>query len=155
MKSKSMSPLNRAHAAGGARLGDVEETGGDQRHDKVERGAAEIKGERPVGRARADLAHPHELGQAGDRDQRRVLERHLPEIAEARQREAQDLGQDDPPRKKRPIHADADRRLEFASRDRKIGGAEHFRLIGARDDANGERAGREGRHPDEALVTEE
>ncbi len=53
------------------------------------------------------------------------------------------------------VHADADRRLELASRDRKIGGAEHLRLIGARDDADRERAGGEGRHPDEALVTEE
>ena len=52
------------------------------------------------------------------------------------------------------IHADADGGLELAPRDGEIGGAEHLRLIGARDDADGERAGREGRHADEALVTE-
>src|SRR5208283_2989490 len=53
------------------------------------------------------------------------------------------------------IHADADRGLELAARNGEIAGAEHLRLIGAGDDADGERAGGEGRHPDEALVTEE
>ena len=83
------------------------------------------------------------------------FERHLPEIAESRQGEAQDLRSDDAASHQRPIHADADRGLELAARNGEIGGAEHFRLIGARDDADGERARGKGRHADEALVTEE
>ena len=65
-----------------------------------------------------------------------------------------DLRRDDAAEQQRPIHADADRNLELAARDGAIGGPEHLRLIGARDDADGKRAGGEGRHADEALVTE-
>ena len=64
-------------------------------------------------------------------------------------------GSDDAPRHERSIHADADRGLELASRDREIGGAVHLRLIGAGDDADSERAGREGWHADEALMPEQ
>ena len=116
---------------------------------------AEIEDERLVGRAGADLAHPHELGEAGDRDQRGVLQRHLPQVAEAGQSEAQHLRRDDAAEHQQPVHADADRRLELAPGDREIGGAEHFRLIGAGDDADRERAGEERRHADEALVADE
>ena len=63
-------------------------------------------------------------------------------------------GHDDAAKQQRPIHADADRGLELAARNGEIGGAKHFRLIGARDDADGERPSRKGRHADEALVTE-
>ena len=36
-----------------------------------------------------------------------------------------------------------------------VGAAEHLGLIGARDDADGERAGHEGRHADEAFRAEQ
>ena len=51
MKSKSIAASTRrtAHTAGGARLGDVEEAGRHNRHDQIERGAAKIEGEGPVG----------------------------------------------------------------------------------------------------------
>src|SRR3984957_9472589 len=72
MKSKSISALTcrPAHAPRGARLGEVKEASRGERHHQIERGAAKIEGERPMGRTGADLADPHELGQAGDRDQR-------------------------------------------------------------------------------------
>src|ERR1700722_1743931 len=90
MKSKSIGALTHrpAHAPRGARLRDVEKSGRRDCHHEIERGPAEVEGEGPMGRAGADLAYPHELGQAGDRDQRRILERDLPEIAKSGQREA-------------------------------------------------------------------
>ena len=52
------------------------------------------------------------------------------------------------------MHADADGGLEFASDDREIRRAKHFRLIGARNDADRKRARGEGRDTDEALMTD-
>src|SRR5271157_5951985 len=59
------SPRHAAHAAGRSRLGDVEHAGRDQRHDQVKRHPAEIEDERLMGGSGADLAHPHELREAG------------------------------------------------------------------------------------------
>src|SRR5271166_723465 len=56
MKPMSMrSPREAAHAAGRARLGDVKRAGRYQRHDQVERHAAEIEGEWLVGGAGSEL----------------------------------------------------------------------------------------------------
>src|SRR3984885_14935135 len=94
MKSKSIAAAARRPALGphGARLGEVEEAGGRERHHEIERGAAEIEGKRSVRGPGADLTYAHKLGQAGDRDQRRILERHLPEIAKSRQGKTKNLG---------------------------------------------------------------
>src|SRR5215472_15346439 len=65
-KAKSIAASTRraAQTAGGARLRDIEETGGRNGHHEIKGGPAEIESERPMGRARADLAHAHELGQS-------------------------------------------------------------------------------------------
>src|SRR5271169_6060593 len=70
MKSETIAASARrpAHAARGARLSDVEKSGRRNCHHEIKRGATQIEGEGPMGRAGADLAYPHELGQAGDRD---------------------------------------------------------------------------------------
>src|SRR5579871_1881242 len=74
MKPQSIAlPRKPAHAAGRARLGDVEQAGRYQGHDQVERHATEIEGERLMGGLRPDLAHPHELCEASHRDQRGIL----------------------------------------------------------------------------------
>ena len=83
------------------------------------------------------------------------LQRHLPQVAEAGQGEAQHLRRDDAAEHQPAVHADADRSLELAFGDGEIGGAEHFRLIGAGDDADRERAGQEGRHADEAVIADD
>ena len=52
-------------------------------------------------------------------------------------------------------HADSPRRLELALGDRKKGAAENFGLIGARNDADRERAGGEAGHAEKPLAAEQ
>jgi hypothetical protein len=115
------------------------------------RHGGDVEGEGLLGRAGGDLRLAQQLDEVGDRDQRRFLEDELPDIAHAGQGEAQDLRHDDAAEQEERPHANRSRRLELAARDREIGAAEDLGLVGAGDDADGERAGQEGVDADESL----
>ena len=77
------------------------------------------------------------------------LERELPDVAQAGNGEAQRLRHDDPAEHQPARHADRARGLELAAGDRLIRAAEDLALIGAGDDADGDRAGGERIDADE------
>src|SRR5882757_5246315 len=149
--SSMLSPPDAAH---GAHLAAAEQPRGGAGQHEVHRHGGDVEGEGLLGRAGGDLRLAQELDQAGHRDERRFLEDELPDIAHAGQGEAHDLRHDDAAEHEQRPHADRFRRLDLAAGDGEIGAAEDLRLIGAGDDADGERAGEEGVDADEALGAE-
>src|SRR5271163_5221344 len=89
------SPLPAAQAARRASLGKVEEAVGEGGQDEIKHAAGEIEDERLTGGTGRDLADAHQLGEAGDGDERGILQSDLPEIAQARNCETQHLRRDD------------------------------------------------------------
>ena len=93
--------------------------------------------------------------QAGDGDQGGVLQHALPDIAHRRQRKAQHARRDDPAQHEQAGHAHGTSRFDFAARNGMVGAADRFGLIGARDDADRERADHEAVEAEKPTLPEQ
>ncbi len=121
---------------------------------EIQHAARDEEQEVLVGRTGRHLAGAQQLGETGDRDQRGILQAQLPDVADAGQREAQHLRDQDAARGGQARHADRARGLELAARDGQHRGAIDLGLVGAGDHADRQRADRERRHADEAVGAE-
>src|SRR5258708_31362037 len=151
---KPSSMLGPPDATHGAHLAVAEQPGGAASQQEVDRHRGDVEGEGLLGRAGGDLRLAQQLDQSGHRDQRRFLEDELPDIAHAGQGEAQHLRRDDAAEHEEGPHADGLGGFDLAARYGEKGAAKDLGLVGAGDDADGERAGEEGVDADEALRAE-
>src|SRR3954447_22587659 len=105
MKARSTlsSPPQAAH---GIILGALEAPGRDGGDQEIEPRRRDVERERLVGGAAPDCRLAQELDEPRDRDQRRLLQDELPDVAEARNCVAQHLRSDDAPEQEHGVHAD-------------------------------------------------